>query len=222
LTFWVMRTVTNYLLPHCYFTASMCDIVVDTKVFQIMLTELFPKISSHLEKWNVDVSVIIPKWFLTLFCGSLPPETRMRVLDGFLYEGDKILFRVGFALFALNQADILASDETSTLLQTCMDLPRTATDPKILMEYAYSFNFSRSWISKLRAQIREAHNIFPSPEELQDDILPARAFITKNIDWSEFKIIDNYSTELQNLNIRKDAKKPTIFSEINATLIGQS
>lgn len=35
LTFWVMKDIVNNLLPRCYYTLSMRDIVIDIKVFKV-------------------------------------------------------------------------------------------------------------------------------------------------------------------------------------------
>ena len=34
-TFWVMREISNTLLPRCYFTSTMSDIMIDIHVFKV-------------------------------------------------------------------------------------------------------------------------------------------------------------------------------------------
>eukprot|EP01126_Amoeba_proteus_P025532 TRINITY_DN2544_c0_g1_i20.p2 TRINITY_DN2544_c0_g1~~TRINITY_DN2544_c0_g1_i20.p2 ORF type:complete len:148 (-),score=35.06 TRINITY_DN2544_c0_g1_i20:715-1158(-) len=124
LVFWVMRAVINTKLPLCYYTASMSDIVVDIHVFKLLLNEKMPRVAQHLDMLDVSVGVVIPQWFLTLFCGSLPPDSKLRVLDCFLYEGDKVLFRVAFALFAMNQKKIMATTQVKKVVEVVKAMVR--------------------------------------------------------------------------------------------------
>eukprot|EP01126_Amoeba_proteus_P025529 TRINITY_DN2544_c0_g1_i1.p2 TRINITY_DN2544_c0_g1~~TRINITY_DN2544_c0_g1_i1.p2 ORF type:complete len:204 (-),score=35.39 TRINITY_DN2544_c0_g1_i1:500-1111(-) len=150
LVFWVMRAVINTKLPLCYYTASMSDIVVDIHVFKLLLNEKMPRVAQHLDMLDVSVGVVIPQWFLTLFCGSLPPDSKLRVLDCFLYEGDKVLFRVAFALFAMNQKKIMATTQMEDLIRLLCSLPKLVVDPKMLLRYAFNLTFSRQWLTKMR------------------------------------------------------------------------
>ena len=47
------------------------------------------------------------RWFQTLYSADLPGETAARILDVFLAEGPKILFRVAIAILRRLQPDVM-------------------------------------------------------------------------------------------------------------------
>jgi len=94
---------------------------------------------------------------LCLFINILPLEVALRFLDCFFYEGSKMLFRVALALFNANQTLVLQTDNAATLLDICQALPQTATDPQLLIDFAYDEltmkNFSNQTVEQLRKQV---------------------------------------------------------------------
>lgn len=49
-----------------------------------------PKLNQHLERHNIDLSLVTFNFFLTISVDSVPIETALRILDCFLLEGDKV------------------------------------------------------------------------------------------------------------------------------------
>jgi len=68
-----------------------------------------------------------------------------------------MLFRVALALFNSNQHVILQTDSAANLLDVCQGLPQAATDPQLLIDYAYDEltmkNFSNKNLAELRKQL---------------------------------------------------------------------
>jgi len=137
LAFWMVCTVVEDLLPPNYYCNELIGVRIDVEVFKMIFSKRLPNLSKHFQRYDVDVGLFVTQWFLCLFISLLPMESATRFLDAFLYEGSKMLFRVALALFNMNKQVIFSTTEASLLFDVCQRLPSTATDPNLLMEYAY-------------------------------------------------------------------------------------
>ncbi|KAJ9561173.1 hypothetical protein OSB04_006333 [Centaurea solstitialis] len=97
--FWMLAVLLeNVLVNNCY-TTNLSGCHVEQRVFKGLLDKECPRVSTHLEALEFDVSLVATEWFLCLFSKSLPSETTMRVWDVLFYEGAKVLFNVALAIF---------------------------------------------------------------------------------------------------------------------------
>lgn len=55
------------------------------------------------------------QWFLCLFVNTLPTELTLRVLDCFLFEGNKVLLRVALGIFKCYESEILKTESFEDL-----------------------------------------------------------------------------------------------------------
>ena len=60
------------------------------RVLKDLIAEKLPRLYSHLEGCDVDLSLFTFNWFLTVFVDNIPVETFLRIWDAFLYEGTKV------------------------------------------------------------------------------------------------------------------------------------
>ncbi|KAH9793548.1 Rab-GAP TBC domain-containing protein [Citrus sinensis] len=90
--FWMLAVLLeNVLVNDCY-TNNLSGCHVEQRVFKDLLVKQCPRIASHLEALDFDVSLVATEWFLCLFSKSLPSETTLRVWDVLFYEGAKVAF----------------------------------------------------------------------------------------------------------------------------------
>ncbi|KAF1814869.1 RabGAP/TBC, partial [Eremomyces bilateralis CBS 781.70] len=80
------------------------------------------------------VSLATTPWFMSLFIGTLPIESTLRVWDSLFYEGSKTLFRVSLAIFKLGEPSIRAIEDPMEVFQVVQTLPRKMLDVNMLME----------------------------------------------------------------------------------------
>jgi len=80
------------------------------------------------------VSLATTAWFMSLFVGTLPIESVLRVWDSFFYEGSKTLFRIALAIFKTGEAEIRAVREDMEVFQVVQTIPRRLVDASALME----------------------------------------------------------------------------------------
>lgn len=67
-----------------------------------------PKVGAHFDRECVHPIMFCSHWFNTVFAYSLPFEHLLRVWDVFLFEGWKIIFRVGLLLLKSAEEQLLA------------------------------------------------------------------------------------------------------------------
>jgi hypothetical protein len=72
------------------FVLGSSGVQVDQRVFKDLVVERMPKLNLHLERHNIDLSLVTFNFFLTISVDSVPIETALRILDCFLLEGDKV------------------------------------------------------------------------------------------------------------------------------------
>lgn len=86
-------------------TSSCSYAVLDG--FKPILKKKRPNLVAQLEVLDIPISLISTTWFQSIFVDVLPTEASMRVLDAFIGEGFKILYRVALALFYLNESELM-------------------------------------------------------------------------------------------------------------------
>eukprot|EP01083_Nonionella_stella_P071680 192698_1 len=139
-----------------YLQPSASSSVVFVHTFGEILNGKLPKLVSHFSSIiSYDPLPTCSEWFSTVFSACLTESARMRVMDVFMNEGSKVLYRVALAIFSLCSDELLHcsySSEIGTILQKCA---RTASIDKILSK-GFSFRLHR----KHFAQIDQHHQVF--------------------------------------------------------------
>ena len=111
-----------------------------------LMTQFLPKLSKHLEKESIHVSMFVTQWLLTVYTSTFPFDLVARVWDSFLVEGWKVVYRVMLALLESAQADILALS-FENILGYLKDFPSTVDGPAV-MAGSLRINLKRKHIQK--------------------------------------------------------------------------
>uniref|UniRef100_A0A6B2LBV5 Rab-GAP TBC domain-containing protein n=1 Tax=Arcella intermedia TaxID=1963864 RepID=A0A6B2LBV5_9EUKA len=160
--FWLICTLIEDILPKNYYCNDLIGVRIDVEVFKMVFQQRLPKVEKHFQRYYVDVGLFVTQWFLCVFISLLPMNCATRFLDSLFYDGNKMLFRVALALFNINKNLILATHDTTKLLELCQSLPSTVNDPDLLMQYAFDedtlLGFSYLEISKFRRLVAEKFN----------------------------------------------------------------
>src|SRR4051794_5812703 len=86
-----------------YFTTNGRDFLKWMKTFSILLQQKNVEMYNHLHKvLKIDSGRLFQVWMNRFFIQYLPMRTVFRIVDSFLYEGHKILFRVSLAILKLH------------------------------------------------------------------------------------------------------------------------
>jgi len=102
--FWCLTTIIDDIMPPGYYN-DLWLAQVDSSVVMNYIAIKMPNLSEHFKRNNIELSLFA--WFLTIFVDGTPPALFLRLWDSFLYEGDKILFRVAIALLKINESHLL-------------------------------------------------------------------------------------------------------------------
>eukprot|EP00118_Oscarella_pearsei_P017856 m.179668 g.179668 ORF g.179668 m.179668 type:complete len:936 (+) comp39227_c0_seq9:595-3402(+) len=135
--FWCLTAIIDALLPRDYYNQTLLASQVEQRVFREIFGEKLPRLNSHFEAYNIDLSLITFNWFLTIFVDNTPMETTLRIWDSFLYEGTKVLFRYALAIFKLNEDSLLSLTNPAALFNATRNLTLQALDLKRLAHIAF-------------------------------------------------------------------------------------
>lgn len=169
--FILLNIITRKHLPGTH--AKVLEANVDIAVLMTSIKESLPAVwakiddfaDSGLSGLSVNrlptVSLATTAWFMSLFVGSLPIETVLRVWDSFFYEGSKTLFRIALAIFKIGEPEIKAIGDQLEVFQVVQAIPRKILDVNLLMETCFKRrngfgHLSQETIDQRRAERRKA------------------------------------------------------------------
>lgn len=110
--------------------------------FERLVKELVPKVGAHFEKEMINPSMYASQWFITVFSYSFPFSLALRIWDVFLFEGVKIVFRLGLALLRYCQDDLIKLP-FEKLVHALRNFPEEALLPDVLLPLAYNIKVSK-------------------------------------------------------------------------------
>ncbi|KAL8945060.1 MAG: hypothetical protein Q9216_000044 [Gyalolechia sp. 2 TL-2023] len=164
--FWMLHVITTNYLPGTH-EISLEGANVDLWVLMLALKESSPNIWAKIGVGDEDVSSIhtahLPpislcttSWFMSMFIGTLPIESVLRVWDVLFYEGSKTLFRIALAIFKMGEQCIKDVNDSMELFQVVQAFPRGILDIGALMNLACRRGgISQEWITKKRKERRK-------------------------------------------------------------------
>eukprot|EP01088_Endostelium_zonatum_P011438 TRINITY_DN25575_c0_g1_i1.p1 TRINITY_DN25575_c0_g1~~TRINITY_DN25575_c0_g1_i1.p1 ORF type:complete len:890 (-),score=210.37 TRINITY_DN25575_c0_g1_i1:148-2817(-) len=138
----------------------------DFKVFTNLVKIFLPDIHSLFAGLGVDISMISFKWFIMIFCTTLPFVPLLRTFDYVLCEGDEAMHCVGLGILKMFHERIVNSsfDEVLLFLQHLEDLNQNELDADVLISTAVQYrreikkkkiNFAEMY-ERAEAEIKEA------------------------------------------------------------------
>lgn len=107
--FWVLTSIIENILPRGYYDHSLLASRADQIVLRQYVTEILPKLSSHLDDLSIELEALTFQWFLSVFTDCLSAEALFRVWDVVFCtnDGSTFLFQVALALLKLNETQLL-------------------------------------------------------------------------------------------------------------------
>ncbi|KAK4698986.1 hypothetical protein P7C70_g7283, partial [Phenoliferia sp. Uapishka_3] len=125
-TFWCLVALIKRYGFRNYFSCGFESLILEVRVFDIILEGADPKLAEHLREHNAGPEAFLPSWVSTLFATVLPYETRLRCIDLFFYE-PKLAIRVALAILELSRTQILACQSRGAILELFKGLPHDET-----------------------------------------------------------------------------------------------
>jgi hypothetical protein len=110
--FWCLVAIIQSIMPKDYYKKPWLA-QVDCRVLGDLLERKLPKLHKHLTENDIELTLF--SWFFTLFVDGCRPELLLRIWDIFLYEGDKVLFRIALAILYIAQDELLKMTDFSAI-----------------------------------------------------------------------------------------------------------
>lgn len=118
--------------------------------FEWLIAKHLPKISIKLKKMGVLPDFYATAWFLTFYILILPFNTVLRIMDIFLLEGFKIIYRIGLAIFKLKEKKLMAASDSDEIIMELKEFQNQRfEDEDLVIKTALKFKCSRKGIKKL-------------------------------------------------------------------------
>lgn len=91
-------------------------------------------------------------WFITLYCGCLPFEYNLRIIELYMSEGKKILFRVALAILKYKKHNAKAMNSFESTLAFLKNFDNFGQIPASeFVKEMFSFSISRKEIEAYEA-----------------------------------------------------------------------
>ncbi|KAL6072719.1 Zn(2)-C6 fungal-type domain-containing protein [Balamuthia mandrillaris] len=122
--------------------------------FQSLIQKSLPKLFAHMKKLGVAVESFAEQWYDRLFVNSLPYQTVLRVVDTFLNEGVKVLYRIGLGILRTYSRHLLQCTNKDSFVGTLQQLTCQYEDTDRLVKKA----FSETYLSRRHTHAIDAVN----------------------------------------------------------------
>lgn len=173
--FWMLHIIAADYLPGTH-EISLEGANIDLWILMVLLRDSMPGIYSKIASMGgtpagrgkmppltvnsrlPDITLGLTNWLMSVFIGTLPLETTLRVWDVFFYEGSKTFFRVSLAIFKACEKDILAVTDPMEAFQIVQTVPKKLLDANTLIDECFvrRHRVGQGRIEELRAQRRTA------------------------------------------------------------------
>ncbi|KAH3683453.1 hypothetical protein WICPIJ_005572 [Wickerhamomyces pijperi] len=189
--FWMLVIITGRLLPGLH-EMNLEGVNVSQGVLMLGLKEYVPSMFKKIMNISFDqeslkddgengdgyeylrrippVMLTTSSWFMSVFIGSLPVETTLRVWDCLFYEDSVFMLKISLSLFKLIETQITASASSAASEESDIDemeifsliqnYPKTLIDPSTLFDVIFT---SRNQFNGLS----------------QDDLVRCRQFVAE-------------------------------------------
>ena len=165
--FWMLHIITTVYLPGTH-ELSLEGTNVDLWILMVALKSTLPHIWAKVGAAGGSgddingsarlppISLCTTSWFMSLFIGTLPIETVLRVWDVLFYEGSRTLFRVALTIFKLGEQRIKDVNDPMELFQVVQGLPRGMLDAGAFMAtVCRRGGVGGEWVEARRCERRE-------------------------------------------------------------------
>ena len=163
--FWMLHIITMLYLPGTH-DVSLEGANIDLWVLMVALKHNLPGVWAKVGAAGLTVdegkksklppiSLCTMSWFMSLFIGTLPIETVLRIWDVLFYEGSRTLFRVAITIFKIGESSIRSMDDSMELFQVVQMLPKGMVDAGNFMEcVCQKGQIGSDWVERRRGERR--------------------------------------------------------------------
>lgn len=132
--------------------------------FQTLFAQHLPDLAEHFQELDVEPSMYLYDWFLTIFCRCMPLDAAFRIWDNYFLHGPPFLFRTALAVLLLYKPNLLTADFEhilSLLNHLPPDIPEVCNRPPTLPSLPSFLLTCLFWgcFLSLRARVISFHSV---------------------------------------------------------------
>ncbi|XP_058778857.1 uncharacterized protein LOC131652887 [Vicia villosa] len=146
--------------------------------FERLVREHLPKLGEHFSQEMINPSMYASQWFITVFSYSFPFHLALRIWDVFLYEGVKIVFKVGLALLKYCHDDLVKLP-FEKLIHGLKNFSEDAMNPDTLLPLAYSIKITKR-LEDLKLEYEKKNGKISRSGEISENEKPILPSIQSN------------------------------------------
>ena len=131
------------------------------KKFYVLLNlekKFIPKIYDILKRDEIYPSIYASEWFICLFSKDLKINVLVRIIDTFLFEGFKVIYRFALAFLKMKEKQFIKGKPgivyTMEIIKKCFE----DIDIEALFKVAFSFHLSKKHINKFELEFEQNKN----------------------------------------------------------------
>ena len=150
--FWMLENIIKNFQKEELYYPGFPGLQVNFFVFLKFMKQILPNVYTLFSKYKVYPPLYAPKWYITCFANTFPYPIFLRIMDCYLYEGNKILHRFSLGLLALKENEILTKKKFFGI----MDYMKSFTN-NIDIDELFKKSFS---LPLSRKKIKEYENLY--------------------------------------------------------------
>ena len=125
------------------------------KKFYVLLNlekKYIPRIYEVFKRDGIYPSLYASEWFICLFSKDLKPNVLVRILDTFLFEGYKVIYRFALAFLKMKEKEFVSGKPGIIYTMDVMKTIFNNIDVDYLFKVAFHFHLSRKHITKFEQE----------------------------------------------------------------------
>jgi len=192
--FWMLVYIVEELLQN-YFIQNMSGLLVDTQLFEQLVSKHLPSLWKHCQKINLAIPLICSPWFLCLFVNYLPNETTYSIWDSIMLEGVKTVFEVALGILRMFQEKLLLIPDAVDAMCFLTKQIGTIEEPSTL--WAHVQPLDKEEVEMKRHQLRLKVEAETAKKKCVLRLMELERVTHFNVDelksmWCEYIFIDQY------------------------------
>ena len=157
-SFYMLHSLIENYGFHGLYATGFPDLKKKFFVFLNLEKKYIPRIYNILKRDGVYISIYASEWFLCLFSKDLKPNVLVRIIDVFLNEGFKVIYRFALAFLKMKENKFISNKKGIFYAMNTMKQLFEDVEVEELFKVAFSFNLSRTHIAKYEKEYEENIN----------------------------------------------------------------
>lgn len=166
--FWLLYSLMDKYAMDGYYLPEIPDLPKSFYKFLSLMKKHLPRIYEHLTNKNrlVVPSMYASQWFITLFAVNVKSDIHVRIIDIFLLEGQKVIYKLGLAILKINEERILNAKQLDEIMPIFKSFDNLNVEE--LFSKAFSFNFGKNSLKEFEKNYENVKNSNNHNDEIID------------------------------------------------------